>query len=101
MRDINPALAYVDQHMHLTESITQKTADEHLQAFQMQMREKVGIDEIALNEPYLPQLLARFQSQYLGRMDNIKRAIVSLKSFHADTAHKAMDSDEPLMPQVE
>jgi len=100
--DISMALAYVDKAMERAEAIAAKAAAEHLQAFEMQMREKLGVSEIALNEPYLPQWLARFQSEYLGRMENIKRAIVSAKSSKADyIEHKDLDTDKPLMSRVE
>lgn len=105
MRDstqITSALAFVDTLMQQSDRIVMNAADEHLQAFIMQMRDKVGVDEIALNEPYLPAKLARYESQYLGRLDNVKRAIVLAKSKHISAAEKkALDSDSEFMQQVQ
>lgn len=99
---IASALVFIDKAMEQSEFMAKNVAQEHFYAFRMQMREKLGVEEFILNELYLPMKLARFQSQYLGRMENIKRAIVSEKTSRNDNLErKAFDDDEPLIPQVE
>lgn len=60
--------------------IIERAAADHLQAFSLQMREKVGVDEIALSEPYLPFALARGELELLRRLEKLERRLDSRKA---------------------
>ena len=76
---IASASAQIEQAMQLSEKIARQAAEEHLQAFTAQMREKLGIDSISLDEPYLPFLLVRSQLRFLRRMVMLEQRLTGEK----------------------
>jgi hypothetical protein len=70
----------IERAMKQSRSLTDNAADEHLRAFKMQMREKIGVDDIAFNEPYLPFVLARCKLKYLRRMERLQQRLTSAKA---------------------
>lgn len=108
---ISTVLAVIESVMKRAEQITENAAAEHLDAFKLQIREKLGVDEMALNEPYLPALLKEYEVQFLESLaklfDRVDTATAeaSKKSTVLYTPwnfeYKALRFDEPLLPQIE
>lgn len=108
---VSTVLAAIESVMKRTEQITENAAAEHLDAFKQQMREKLGVDDMALNEPYLPALLKQYEVRFLESLaklfDRVDNATPepSQKSAALYTPwnfeYKALRFDEPLLPQIE
>ena len=96
-----PALiAAIEQAMQQAERSTQKAAQEHLRAFAMQMREILGTDEIALDEPYLPETEAISTLRYLRQLEKL---IDTLQRSAEDETFRTtvFNANAPLMPQLQ
>lgn len=51
----------------------------HFRAFTLQMQERVGVERIALDEPYLPFLLARGELECLRRLERLEMRLGETK----------------------
>lgn len=93
----------IAQAMLQGENIMARAAAEHFQAFVMQMREKVGVDEIRLNEPYLPFVLVRGELRYLLRLAKLEQRLGAVKSaFAFDCCGlERKEEDAPIQQQIE
>jgi len=74
-----PARALFENAIEQSQRIAEKAAEEHLQAFKMQMREKTGVENIALSEPYLPFALVRAELDLLRRLEKLEIRPASVK----------------------
>lgn len=92
--DISAALADVNRAMERAEAIAARAAAEHLQAFEMQMREKIGVDGITLNEPYLPFVLARGELDMLRRLNKLEKRLAQVKALQITIYGSYRNRDE-------
>ncbi len=108
---VSTVLAVIESVMNRAEQITKNAAAEHLDAFKQQMREKLGVDDMALNEPYLPALLKQYEVRFLESLEKLfdridkrtpeESAKSSVLSAPWLFEYKALHFDKPLLPQIE
>jgi len=108
---VSTVLAAIESVMKRAGQITERAAAEHLDAFTQQMREKLGVDEMALNEPYLPALLKEYEVRFLESLEKLfDRIDKNMPEAPAKAAalpapwpfeYKALRFDKPLLPQIE
>lgn len=92
----------IDSAMERSAQFAAQVEQEHRLAFASQMREKLGVDEILLNEPYLPFLLVRAELRYLRRMTKIEQRMQASKAmpFHSDCCIEYKADDAPVSAQI-
>lgn len=98
--ELPPLITAIENVMHDVQLIMLSAADEHLRAFIQQMRDKFGVDEILINEPYLPKTIAYSSLKFLIQLQRLVEKIergAEDEDFHTDI----FDFDEPLMPQLD
>jgi hypothetical protein len=84
---MSPALR-IERAMRQSQRIMEKAAVEHGRAFTSQMREKIGVAEVALNEPYLPFALVHGELVYLRRLDKLQKRWSEVKLARIDIPGK-------------
>jgi hypothetical protein len=70
--------------MRQSQAIMEKATAVHWQAFTLQMREKIGIEKMILDEPYLPFAMVRAELGYLRRLDKLQQRLTSAKLLQLD-----------------
>lgn len=91
------ALGTVERAMYRSERQAEIFIKDHWRGFKTQMREKVGADDIAFDEPYLPFLKASAELKYLRRLAKVEQRILAAQADKKGMEHKAFDEDEPFL----
>lgn len=95
----NAPSTLIEQAMQRSGQIARQAAEDHWHAFTAQMQERVGVEKITLDEPYLPFLLARSELRYLYRMARLEQRLIDEKSSDCCAEHK--DDPMPMGAQIE
>lgn len=90
----------IEALMQQVEQLTNEAASDHFAAFAAQMREKFGADEIAFDEPYLPELTASLSLRFLDKIDRLIETLT--RALTEDSFRTTIfDFNAPLLPQME
>ena len=97
--ELPPLISAIENLMHEAERLTEEAAGEHLRAFAAQMREKFGVDEIVLDEPYLPETLAHSSLRFLITLEKLMQKL-ERGAGDENPRTSIFDFDAPLTPQL-
>ncbi len=67
----------IEKAMEDAQSVTKNAIDEHWQAFLSQMRDKLGVENIQLDEPNIQLDIVKNTLQYLKRLDRLEMSLTS------------------------
>ncbi len=103
--ELPPLFSAIEVAMQQAGHVTEEAAGEHWRAFAWQMREKLGVDEITLEEPYLPGVLARASLEYLQKLERLFDPLEDeAEEEGAEDEYEETDGfnfSRPLLPQLQ
>ncbi|MBY0406768.1 MAG: hypothetical protein K2Q01_03690 [Rickettsiales bacterium] len=81
---MNQREARIATAMRHTETVIDHAAAEHWQAFMRQMHARIGVESIALHEPYLPYVQAKHALIHLRRLEKLRAPADAAKALRID-----------------